>query len=127
MYTPYGEAHKGGAGVWQINEGPYGPIRMRISVVEEHLTTRMEFLRITTPGFAEVLTPYVDRVVVDATGMKGEIWDGVDWSIPPTPPPTLSAGTGGGPLPASPPSISFQRRRAAVRAVAWPWRGPRSG
>lgn len=106
QYTPYGEAYRGENGVWRIKEGPYGPIRMKISPVEQNLTTRLEFLRITMPGLAEALTPSVDRVVADATGLPGNYEVAVEWTVPPPPPP--SPGGGSGPLPAPQPSLSFQ-------------------
>jgi uncharacterized protein (TIGR03435 family) len=63
----------------------------------------VEFLRITMPGLAEALTPSVDRVVVDATGLKGNYQLQADWSVPPPPP----GPTGPGPSPAPPPFLSF--------------------
>jgi uncharacterized protein (TIGR03435 family) len=104
LNTPYGEAHMGENGVWQIREGPYGPIRM--SMGQNVGTTQVDFLRITMPGLAEALTPSVDRVVVDETGLKGIYQIQVDWSVPPPPPPTPGS-TGVFPLSAPPPSPSF--------------------
>jgi uncharacterized protein (TIGR03435 family) len=101
LNTPYGEAHMGENGVWQIREGPYGPIRM--SMGQNVGTTQVDFLRITMPGLAEALTPSVDRVVVDETGLKGIYQIQVDWSVPPP-----SGSTGEFPLSAPPPSLSFQ-------------------
>jgi uncharacterized protein (TIGR03435 family) len=70
-------------------------------------TTQVDFLRITMPGLAEALTPSVDRVVVDETGLKGIYQIQVDWSVPPPPPPTPGS-TGVFSLSAPPPSLSFQ-------------------
>jgi len=72
--------------------------------VGKNATTQVEFLKITIPELAEVLTPSLDRVVVDATGLKGSYQLQVDWSVPPPPPNPAAAA---GPLPAPPPSLSF--------------------
>jgi uncharacterized protein (TIGR03435 family) len=100
LYTTFGEAHMGENGVWQIRKGPQGPIRVSVG---QNATTQVEFLRITMPGLAEALTPSVDRVVVDATGLKGNYQLQADWSVPPPPP----GPTGPGPSPAPPPFLSF--------------------
>lgn len=64
---------------------------------------------------ADALTPSVDRVVADATGLKGEYRMHADWSVPP---PMPSSGSGAVPLLAPRPSLSFQSiERAGLKLV----------
>jgi len=81
----------------ESREGPHGRVRIRVG---KNATKQVEFLKITMPELAEVLTPSLDRVVVGATGLTGS-YQLQDWSVPP--PPTAAAG----PIPAPPTSLSF--------------------
>jgi uncharacterized protein (TIGR03435 family) len=50
-----------------VTGGPAGPVRVSMSAAGEHI----EALKITLPAFADVLSPLVDRPVVDMTDLQG--------------------------------------------------------
>jgi uncharacterized protein (TIGR03435 family) len=50
-----------------ITGGPTGPVRTSMSAAGQHI----EALKITLPALADLLTPLVDRPVVDMTELKG--------------------------------------------------------
>lgn len=127
LHTPYGEGHRGKDGAWQIREGPHGPIRIHKGFnPTTGIEFSMEFFRVTMPELSEALTPSVDRVVVDATGLKGDYQVKLVWSVPPPSP--RAAGDGNAPSPAPPPALSFvsiekaglklERRTAPVEMIA---------
>jgi len=118
-HTPYGEAHLGISGSWQIREGPFGPIRIGIG---EQATTHVVFLKVTMAQLAEALTPSLAAAVVDATGRSGTYQVEIEWTVPP-PPPSAT----GLPVPAPQPVLSvasveraglkLQKRKAAVDVI----------
>jgi uncharacterized protein (TIGR03435 family) len=91
LYTPDGEAYIDKDGNATITSGPLGPIRAGPSPTGGH---GFEFLKLTMPGLADVLTPHLDRPVVDMTELKGAYHLTVNMQPP--------SGEGGGRKTASP-------------------------
>jgi len=85
LYTPDGEARMLADGTFMARGGPLGPIR---GGGGPDRGIRFEFLSLTMPGLALLLTPHMDRPVVDQTGLKGGYY--VDLPIRPP------EGAGGG-------------------------------
>ena len=77
LYTPQGEASELN-GDLVVTGGPFGPIRAGRASQEGF---KMEFLKLTIAGLAELLTPQVDHPVIDMTGLKGSYY--FSWSIRP--------------------------------------------
>lgn len=53
-----------------VTRGPWGPMRMLLTRSGEN-RPEMELLRVTMPLFADALTQFMDRPVIDRTGLKG--------------------------------------------------------
>ena len=68
LYTPQGGGRQLQDGTLVITSGPYGPMRGGRG---PNGGMRFEFLKLTMPALAELLTPHVDRPVVDMTELKG--------------------------------------------------------
>jgi uncharacterized protein (TIGR03435 family) len=85
LYTPQGEASELNGNL-VVTGGPFGPIRAGRGSQEGF---KMEFLKLTMPGLAELLTPQVDRPVIDMTGLKGSYY--FSWAVRP---PTGDGGEG---------------------------------
>jgi len=68
LFSPQGEAHVDENGMLFVSAGPFGPIRAGKPGPSGH---DMEFLKVTMPGLAELLTPHMDRPVIDKTGLTG--------------------------------------------------------
>ncbi|HEY1341128.1 MAG TPA: TIGR03435 family protein [Bryobacteraceae bacterium] len=69
LYSPQGEARMLDGGRLFVSGGSLGSIRGGRAA---NGAFGMEFLNISMPGLAEVLTPHLERPVVDMTGLKGE-------------------------------------------------------
>jgi uncharacterized protein (TIGR03435 family) len=67
LYTPQGEARTLEDGSFMVTASPFGPIRGGLGPNG----MKVEFLKVTMPALAEVLTPHADRPVVDMTSRKG--------------------------------------------------------
>jgi uncharacterized protein (TIGR03435 family) len=64
-----------------VTKGPWGPMRF-IDPVSGQSRPEMELLSVTMPIFADVLTQFMDRPVVDRTNLKGSYQIGLstqDW------------------------------------------------
>jgi uncharacterized protein (TIGR03435 family) len=68
LYTPQGDARMLENGGFVVTGGAYGPMRGGRG---PNGGMKIEFLKLTMPGLAEVLAPHVDRPVVDMTNLKG--------------------------------------------------------
>ena len=68
LYTSQGEGRKLADGGFVVPGGEYGPMRGGRG---PNGGLKIEFLKVTMPGLAEVLAPHVDRPVVDMTDLKG--------------------------------------------------------
>jgi uncharacterized protein (TIGR03435 family) len=67
LYTPQGDARMLEGGGFVVGSGAFGP--MRGGLGPEGM--KIEFLKLTMPALAEILTPHMDRPVVDMTNLKG--------------------------------------------------------
>lgn len=67
LYTPQGDARMSENGDLTVTGGAFGS--MRGGRGPEGF--KLEFLNLTMPALAELLTPHVDHPVVDMTGLKG--------------------------------------------------------
>ncbi len=67
VVKPKEEKPKSGTAPGTVLDGPAGPVRMSMSAAGQHI----EALKITLPALAELLTPMLDRPVVDMTRLKG--------------------------------------------------------
>jgi bla regulator protein blaR1 len=68
MHTPQGEGRRLPDGTFVANDGEYGPIH---GGMQPGGGFKLEFLKLTVPKLAEVLTAHADRPVVDMTELKG--------------------------------------------------------
>ena len=68
LYTPQGEARELAGGGFISTGGAFGPMRGGRGASGG---MKMEFLNVTMAGLADVLSPHLDRPVVDQTGLKG--------------------------------------------------------
>ena len=68
LYTPQGSGSQLLDGTLVISSGPYGPMRGGRGPSGG---MKFEFLKLTMAALAELLTPHVDRPVVDMTELKG--------------------------------------------------------
>jgi uncharacterized protein (TIGR03435 family) len=68
LYTPQGEGRMLANGGFVVTGGAYGPMQGGIG---PNGGVKFEFLKLTMPALADVLTPHVARPVVDMTGLKG--------------------------------------------------------
>jgi uncharacterized protein (TIGR03435 family) len=68
LYTPQGDGRMLKDGGFVVTGGAYGPMRGGRG---PNGGMKIEFLKLTMPGLAEVLAPHVDRPVVDMTNLKG--------------------------------------------------------
>jgi uncharacterized protein (TIGR03435 family) len=71
LYTPQGDGYILDGGGFVVTDGAYGPIRGGRGA---NGGMKMEFLKISMPALAEVITPHVDRPVVDMTDLKGSYY-----------------------------------------------------
>jgi len=93
-----------------ITKGPWGPMRMNPTRTGEQ-KPEVELLSVTMPSFADVLTQFMDRPVIDKTGLKGA-YEVAIWAqdMEPFMAPKFAAIKGGrppssdGPAPASDPT-----------------------
>jgi uncharacterized protein (TIGR03435 family) len=85
LYTGQGEARMLPTGGFVVTRGPFGPMRGGRGA---NGGMKIEFLKLTMPGLAEVLAPHEDRPVIDMTNLKGTYYFG--WEDQPPP------GGGGG-------------------------------
>jgi uncharacterized protein (TIGR03435 family) len=68
LYTPGGEASVDANGNVAVTGGPLGPMRAGRG---SGGGMKMDMLKITMSGLADLLTPHEDRPVVDMTNLKG--------------------------------------------------------
>jgi uncharacterized protein (TIGR03435 family) len=68
LYTPQGDGRMLENGGFVLTDGAYGPMRGGRGPKGG---MKIEFLKLTMPGLADVLAPHVERPVVDMTNLKG--------------------------------------------------------
>ena len=68
LSSPQGEGRMLPDGGFALTDGAYGPIRGGRAGGGG---LRIEFLKLTMPALADILTPHADRQVVDMTGLSG--------------------------------------------------------
>jgi uncharacterized protein (TIGR03435 family) len=68
LHTPQGDGRMLENGGFVVTDGAYGPMRGGRGPKGG---MKIEFLKLTMPGLAEVLAPHVERPVVDMTNLKG--------------------------------------------------------
>ncbi len=68
LYSPNGEGRSFEDGTLMLSGGAYGPIRGGRGATGG---MKWEFRKLTMPALAELLTPHVDRPVLDMTNLKG--------------------------------------------------------
>lgn len=100
LYSPQGEGRSLADGSIALAGGPYGSLRGGRG---PDGPMRWQFLNIRMPALAELLTPYLDRPVVDRTNLKGAY----QFTSQNHPPESGAGRKGGGP-PADPDALPAQ-------------------
>ena len=67
LYTPQGDGRTLADGTFVVSDVVFGPLRGGIGPNG----MKIEFLGLTMPALAEVMTPHFDRPVIDMTNLKG--------------------------------------------------------
>jgi uncharacterized protein (TIGR03435 family) len=106
LYSPQGDAHVDSNGMLSVSSGPFGPIRAGKPGPGGH---DMDFLKVTMPGLADLLTPHMDHPVIDKTELTGAYHIPIHIQLPDMPEgdgvkgPPSGGRKGGGPGDGGPP------------------------
>ncbi len=75
LYTPRGEGRTIEGGGFEVNDAEFGSVRGGRGPGG---VMKFEFQRLAMSGLADLLTPHLDRPVVDRTGLKGSYYLAVE-------------------------------------------------